>query len=180
MKSVLLLKVAEIPDDGLRLRVDQDEPCFAQTLRALDEGEGSVSAAIASLVISSWPDRVDVEGSLGARLSANCSRCANTFVQDVEREFLRVFLRSEPEVLSDDLELSPSDLDRDLLPADELNLGELLGEELVLALPVKPLCMTDCKGICAGCGADLNDLECSCEPIIDDRWSVLQDLTLDG
>jgi len=91
-------------------------------------------------------------------------------VQAVERDFLRVFLRAEPED-SEELELSSEDLDRDLLPAVELDLSDLLHEELVLSLPNKPLCMADCKGICSGCGAELNEQECSCEPEIDHRWA---------
>ncbi len=179
MKSVLLIKVAEIPDHGLQVQVDQAEPRYAQVLRELAEGQNEKTSGTASFAVSPWPDRVDVEGSLAATLPASCSRCANTFLQEVERDFLRVFLRSEPEEVSEDLELSSDDLDRDLLPADKLDLGELLGEELVLALPNKPLCMHDCRGICSGCGAELNEQECSCKPEIDHRWASLKGLKLD-
>jgi uncharacterized metal-binding protein YceD (DUF177 family) len=29
-------------------------------------------------------------------------------------------------------------------------------------MPMKPLCKEDCKGICASCGANLNDDSCEC------------------
>ncbi len=179
MKSVLLIKVAEIPEHGLQVQVDQAEPRYAKILAELAEGQIKSTSGTASFAVSPWPDRVDVEGSLAAKLPASCSRCANTFLQEVERDFLRVFLRSEPEEVSEDLELSSEDLDRDLLPPDKLDLGELLGEEFVLALPNKPLCMESCKGICSGCGAELNEQECSCEPETDHRWASLKGLKLD-
>ena len=179
MKSVLLIRVAEIPDHGLELQVDQKEPVYARILKEFAEGESLSTTGKATFAVSPWPDRVDVNGSLTATLPAGCSRCANTFLQEVSREFLRVFLRSAPEEPTDDLELSSDDLDRDLLPPDKLDLGELLSEELVLALPNKPLCMNDCKGICSGCGAELNEQECRCEPEIDHRWASLKGLKLD-
>jgi uncharacterized protein len=179
MKSALLIKVAEIPEHGLQFQINHAEPRFAKILAELAEGNSKSTSGTASFAVSPWPDRVDVEGSLAATLPASCSRCASTFLQEVERGFLRVYLRSEPEDLSEDMELSSDDLDRDLLPDDKLDLGELLGEELVLALPSKPLCMDDCKGICAGCGAELNERECSCEPETDHRWASLKGLNID-
>lgn len=45
----------------------------------------------------------------------------------------------------------------------ELDVGALLWEELVLALPPKPLCKDGCAGLCPRCGADLNEAPCDCE-----------------
>jgi uncharacterized protein len=33
-------------------------------------------------------------------------------------------------------------------------------DEILLALPLAPVCRDDCKGICASCGADLNTAPC--------------------
>jgi uncharacterized protein len=44
----------------------------------------------------------------------------------------------------------------------ELNVGALLWEQFVLALPVKPLCRLDCRGLCPSCGKNLNTDACSC------------------
>ena len=35
-------------------------------------------------------------------------------------------------------------------------------EQLYLALPMKPLCREDCRGLCAECGANLNLTTCGC------------------
>ena len=42
------------------------------------------------------------------------------------------------------------------------DLAGLLWEEFVLALPVRPLCKPDCKGLCPDCGKNLNEGSCSC------------------
>jgi len=44
----------------------------------------------------------------------------------------------------------------------ELNVGALLWEMFNLALPSKPLCRPDCKGLCPRCGQNLNEGACRC------------------
>ncbi len=61
----------------------------------------------------------------------------------------------------------------------ELDVGGLLWEQLLLALPVKPLCRPDCKGICPLCGAELNKGPCQCKQDEGDpRLSVLHGLKI--
>ena len=60
-----------------------------------------------------------------------------------------------------------------------LDLAAICWEELMLALPVTPLCGASCKGLCAGCGANLNEGMCACEHDEGDpRMAVLRGLTL--
>jgi uncharacterized protein len=46
-----------------------------------------------------------------------------------------------------------------------VDVSGLSREALVLAMPDRILCSTDCKGLCAQCGADLNAVECGCDPL---------------
>ena len=60
-----------------------------------------------------------------------------------------------------------------------LDLAAICWEELMLALPVTPLCRQDCKGLCAGCGVNLNEGMCACtEEEGDPRMAALRGLTL--
>ena len=46
-----------------------------------------------------------------------------------------------------------------------------------MALPMKPLCKPDCKGLCPSCGKDLNLGACGCtHETIDPRWEALKAL----
>src|SRR6266850_2190538 len=36
-------------------------------------------------------------------------------------------------------------------------------EQVLLALPLKVICQSDCRGLCPSCGANLNHEECRCE-----------------
>jgi uncharacterized protein len=62
---------------------------------------------------------------------------------------------------------------------ETIDLTGNLREDIIVALPIKPLCAQTCKGMCARCGKDLNLERCSCAPRRDDaRWSALEGLEL--
>jgi len=49
--------------------------------------------------------------------------------------------------------------------ADEpTHLDELIRQDLVVNVPLRPLCEDACRGLCAQCGTDLNQGSCECEP----------------
>ncbi|MDP4109420.1 MAG: DUF177 domain-containing protein [Bacillota bacterium] len=58
----------------------------------------------------------------------------------------------------------------------ELDIDEAVKSALLLSMDMVYLCRDDCKGLCPGCGADLNEGPCSCKKEIDPRLSVLRDL----
>ena len=56
---------------------------------------------------------------------------------------------------------------------------EMLWEELSLEMPVKALCDQECKGLCAGCGRNLNKEGCTCQSQgSDPRMAPLRGLKL--
>jgi uncharacterized protein len=58
-----------------------------------------------------------------------------------------------------------------------LDLADAVREEVLLAMPQFVECRPDCKGLCARCGANLNDGPCDCPPPSDPRWDALRALT---
>ena len=57
---------------------------------------------------------------------------------------------------------------------------ELMQEVFLLEMDMKNLCSEDCKGLCSGCGADLNREPCRCKKEIDPRLAKLAQLLEDG
>ena len=58
-----------------------------------------------------------------------------------------------------------------------LDLTPLLREQGWLAVPMKPLCTPNCKGLCPQCGTNLNLESCACEKVhIDPRLAALKKL----
>jgi uncharacterized protein len=76
-------------------------------------------------------------------------------------------------------ETTPKDGETYPLGHEEIDLDPLIREEVLLALPLAPLCEAACQGICPTCGADLNEGPCGCAPAArDPRWAALDDLHL--
>jgi uncharacterized protein len=46
---------------------------------------------------------------------------------------------------------------------DSIDLGEEIRQEMIMANPARILCRDDCKGICPGCGVNLNLEKCKCK-----------------
>ena len=108
---------------------------------------------------------------LSTVLSLLCDRCAQPFEKEktVEYETLLAFELENGE-----------DGDIALLDGDGmLELDELMQEEFLLEMDTKNLCSEDCKGLCAGCGADLNREGCRCKKEIDPRLAKLAQLLED-
>lgn len=92
--------------------------------------------------ISKITNAVTVHLALEALMYANCSRCLNEFEAGLKKK----------------IELNYP-VDKSVLSID-LNPG--IREEIILDFPIKPLCNTDCKGLCPKCGKNLNEGGCSC------------------
>lgn len=97
-------------------------------------------------------------GHLRAALDGECRRCLAEVTVNVDDD-VDVLFSSDPE-LAEDPSVYPLDP-----KADVLDLTTAVREELVLRVTGFPLCRPDCKGLCAGCGADLNAGPCACSTV---------------
>ena len=91
----------------------------------------------------------------GAKILTNCVRCLDEFYIPVEVEFEELYQFPSRHREETDL----------ILPADGfIDLEPLYREYLILAIPIRRLCKPDCKGLCAVCGANLNETSCEHHP----------------
>lgn len=61
-----------------------------------------------------------------------------------------------------------------LIEDGKLDLDAPICDEILLSFPMRVLCKDDCKGLCSGCGADLNTEPCRCtKKEIDPRFASL-------
>ncbi|NKB89837.1 MAG: DUF177 domain-containing protein [Acidobacteria bacterium] len=120
--------------------------------------------------------RLKVSGWLHAIPRIDCSRCLLPTSVIVRREYDLTFESTEAIATEEEVELDEADLDIDYYPGDGIDLRPILAEQVLLDLPVKPLCGEACKGLCAQCGTNLNEEGCDCEAPVDPRLSALGEL----
>jgi uncharacterized protein len=129
---------------------------------------------------------LDAEIPLEAEFS--CSRCLVPYAFE-ETLPVRLRLRKRPEPpkrpekvrpgapVEDEVELDPADLDVIFYDEPVLPFDDVVREQVLMAIPMKPLCREDCRGLCPECGADWNAGDCACEKTkVDPRLEVLKGL----
>ena len=92
-----------------------------------------------------------VQGDFKASIPVECVRCLGSFMLSLQTIFDELFAFDKRSVTESGLIL-PEDANIDLAP--------LLREYLMLEIPICPICRVDCKGLCAICGENLNDIQC--------------------
>ena len=120
--------------------------------------------------------RIVVEGWLHSIPRLMCSRCLESSPHIVRREYRLVFESPGEAPAEVETELDDADLETDDYPSEGIDLRPILAEQVLLDLPMKPLCGDDCLGLCAQCGKNLNHEECDCEAPVDARLSALEEL----
>ena len=118
-----------------------------------------------------------VAGRCSAEGPLSCSRCLEPVPWNVTEDFSVEYRMPASAPLEADAGLEDEDLDVAFLRNEELDLTDLAAEQVLLAMPMRIVCESNCAGLCPRCGANLNnDGECGCEPEIDPRWGALADL----
>jgi len=118
------------------------------------------------------------QGRIGGTIEGCCSRCLKSYSFPLEKEFEFV-LTPEP-TSPKSKELSRDELGLSFYGEKEIDLAPFIREQVLLALPMRPLCAEDCRGLCPGCGMDLNDDPCRCaSPQADPRMAVFRAMKLD-
>lgn len=122
-------------------------------------------------------DAFSVTGKVKTRLELTCSRCVEPFDVPVDAAFELRYVPQAENTGEGERELAEDDLITAYYREGMLDIGDLLREQFQLALPMKPLCGDDCKGLCPQCGANLNRTECGCAPAWEDpRLAPLKQL----
>ena len=163
----MIIRVSELDDQGLRI---DDVAALAQGL-----SEPSWRLDAASLEVEAEGSDVFVRGHVAVEVPQTCSRCAEVFPLRVETDVDARLTPKPPQ--GDSVELGAKDLDLDFYSNDQIDLTRIVETETSLALPMKSLCRSDCRGLCPVCGVNRNAVPCACASRPPDpRLAVLRDL----
>ena len=142
----------------------------------IDLGDGPDPARVSGSVRLMKTDRgIWVSARLDSGARCQCVRCLEPYRQAIRMEIEEEYLPdSEPGIAA-----SVEGEDAEAPRIDEgqlLDMTAVIAQYIDLSLPMKPVCRTDCKGLCAHCGSDLNVSACGCDRLIDSRWAPLADM----
>ena len=119
-----------------------------------------------------------VRGELETEVNITCSRCLVSFTQSIKSpvsEEFRTLTSTKSAVISPALEFGEVALT--LSGHHILDLEDTVRQALIINEPMKPLCRTDCNGLCPICGGDKNFNICRCEiSTVNSKLARLADL----
>jgi len=186
-ESCFLVKAVKIRIDDLKnktVHLSDEEPLEGYpTLLALQEaGESSFLAPLRiDLTIAREYDHIRVNGRVETRMALNCARCLTEFQVNVDSPFTIFYMRAAGMSDDEDVELAEEDLITATYEGDEIDFTAEIAEQIILAIPFKPLCSEDCRGLCPSCGTELNVIECACgRNDVNFKFSPLKNLKIMG
>ena len=121
------------------------------------------------LHLEALSDGIVVDGTVTVPWVGQCRRClvdvSGESVSDVHELYQRVI--TDPDAFE--------------IVGEQIDLGPVAREAVLLDTPSTPVCRPDCAGLCPTCGIDRNDGQCECSgPPADPRWAALDILRSDG
>ena len=118
---------------------------------------------LVDVVLESLTDGLTVTGTVTTTWTGTCRRCLGPATGTIEAEVHELY------------QLHPTSEEAFELDGEQLDLGPMVRELVLMEIPLAPLCREDCAGICPTCGADRNHAPCDCaEAMVDPRWAALE------
>jgi uncharacterized protein len=148
-------------------RYRQPQAHFSRTFQPEEVAQKGDAYRIVAPVVVDFDVHKDKErfrlvGAVRTELELPCSRCLEPFRLPVEASVDQRFLPAAEMATEQEREVQDEDFEVSYYRDDQIDLNELLREQFYLALPMKPLCVEACKGLCPQCGINLNTGTCTC------------------
>lgn len=164
---IMRIKTEELKETRIALEFETPADRFPILREMVRSGECDFTDPIRSrLRAARIGDMVEVEGDIRTTVRLSCGRCLAEFVSPLETAFTLTYAQQEP-AAGEQSEPGPHEMDVTgegliYFQGADIDLTEGVQEQVVLSLPLRALCSESCKGLCARCGADLNQAACNC------------------
>ena len=133
------IDIRNIPQEGLEINAEESPNIFG--LKGNDIT--FEKPVVIDLKVSKTGNMLLVNGKLATEVDLVCSRCLDKYVQKLQAKDFRLTISLTGET--------------------EVDITEDVRGEIILLLPIKPLCKKNCKGICPKCGKSQNKEQCKCD-----------------
>ena len=180
-KKAMLIAVLDLEREPLAidLTIPTGTIDFGDGIRQI---EGLAVHGAASLLTEQRAPRqqildIRLQAELQGRFEVDCARCLEPVEHPVEEQLDLLFRPLGVDASGAERAISTPETEIGYYQDGGLVLEDVLREQVLLSLPARALCRQDCKGLCSGCGRNLNTETCACDMVPPDpRWTALSDL----
>jgi uncharacterized protein len=129
-------------------------------------------------VLSKIDDLISAKGWVKGKMLLCCDRCLKSF-ESCYKSYFEMHYRPQPTDVPDEgmeEDLPDGTVETVYYEGDILDIADQVRQTVLLSVPMRALCSDGCRGLCGGCGCDLNLESCRCSGSnLDPRWSALKD-----
>lgn len=173
-------KIKDIPSEGLHVEQEIPRSLFADALEGMDADLAATTGSIRVDLSKDRDDNVFARGDVKALITVPCASCLGPALVKVSAPLKMTFVAAgaeEREASADPLD----DVDVTEHDGEGVDLGAIIREQLILAVPMSPHCRDNCLGLCAVCGQNKNERDCGHKPpaLEDPRFAALKNLKLE-
>ncbi len=151
----MAIKINDIPPEGLTLEI-------AQQLDLFDTGTADTAFSAVLSITPAGGGNFHIGGRVKSEPQLECSRCLKRFGFRIDVPLDIDLAPMSAMGTSAEHELTGGELDTEFYRGEEIDPLDFVKEQLLMSVPMVPLHVPDCKGLCPACGTDLNTAECSC------------------
>jgi len=172
--SAMIFEKQNIPEEGLNVELCEDPSCFVFENCNFNFNDSVRIKGRLTLA----GELVYFRGEVAASIILTCARCLKHFNSSIQTAMQVDFLPKENKPDEEEIELETSDLDIYFYDNVNINLFQPVYDQLIISIPIKPLCNVNCNGLCPRCGQNLNEKKCKCPDDIkvDPRLAPLEKL----
>ena len=141
----------------------------------LNQSEVKVIKKISvTLTAEKKPEGIQVIGSFDAKVQLVCVRCLELLSYPLAVKINQDYrsYAHQPSVGAITLESEETSIA--FFSGDFIEVNDIICEQILLSIPMKPLCQENCRGLCPQCGQNKNHNNCTCKIImVDPRLTPL-------
>lgn len=173
----MLVDVQHVPREGQVIDRSMDPSALPVDTR---EFRVAMPVEVSGRLVKADGQAYRLRGRLSTEIEVPCVRCLEAFHMVVREELDLLYLPQSRNVAADGAEdrgLDAEELAVSFYKDEQIDLTHMVWEQIVLSLPMKPICKDDCAGLCPECGVNRNTTRCACAPDdTDPRWQALKGL----
>ena len=172
----LKISLAQIPEEGLHLNGN-----IAAADMHFSPGENITFSAPIHLQgqLTKIVEQVYFQGNVGGVIELPCGRCLESVYDTFVVPMRVVYLPPSSQAAAESTERLDTSDELDLYIHDGImiDLQPFVYDQIMLAIPMQPLCRPTCAGLCQVCGGNKNEVPCTCQvEELDPRFALLKQL----
>lgn len=114
-----------------------------------------------------------LRASVATTAEVPCDRCVALFRRPLGSRYQVHYVWEESEAGR----IDPSEVQVILPGQTVIDMADDVRQTVLLSFPLKNVCREECRGLCPGCGKNLNEGTCDCkETLVDGRWDKLKEI----